>query len=322
MGSELFLVVNPAARHGAPARRWPEIARALKEAGLPFEAAFTGGPGDATRLAAEALRGGGRTVVAVGGDGTANEVANGFFVGKDDDGALIDPTAGFGFIPTGTGTDLARCLGYPRHDLGAALSALGPNGRMNSMDVGRVRYVNADGQSVQRYFLVGADLGLGGETAALARSTAFWAKNLGGFGAYLVAAALAIARHRPRVVHYAIDDENFVAASTDIIFVANGRYIGGGMLVAPAASLNDGLLDVIILRATRRLDLLCRLLPAVYRGAHLKHSAVRARRARRVRVEAANPLPLQMDGEQPGTSPAEFRVVPRILPIRLPPERR
>lgn len=344
--STLFLVVNPAARLGAAGRRWPEVARALKEAGLPYQAAFTEKPGDATRLTEQALRSGARTVVAVGGDGTANEVANGFFgdssllvreAGFSDsssmaaapaeaneffDGrvSLVAPDARFGFIPTGTGTDLARSLGFPRHDLAAAIGALGPDGRLFRMDVGRASYVDRLGQPIQRVFLNGADLGVGGETAAMARSTASWAKNLGGFGAYLVAATLAILRHRSRPVRYALDDAPFVSTRADIIFVANGRYIGGGMLIAPGATVDDGLLDVLILRAVPRLELLLRILPSAYRGAHLKHPAVQHARVRRLRVEGSGLL-LQMDGEQPGSAPAAFEVLPRVLPILLPPTR-
>lgn len=312
---DLFLVVNPAARHGQAARIWPGVARRLKARDLTFEAVFTRQLGDGTALAREALGRGARVVVAVGGDGTANEVANGFF---GVDSTLVVPEARFGFIPTGTGTDLARSLGFPRHDLDAAIAALGPGGRHVAVDVGRVRYVAPDGRPIQRYFLNGADLGLGGETAAMARSTASWAKRLGGFGAYLVAATLAILRHRPRRVQCVVDSVR-IKASTDIIFVANGSFIGGGMLVAPGASLDDGWLDVIVLRSVGKADLLFRLLPGIYRGAHLRHPAVTVHRARHVEVTSTEPLLLQLDGEQPGTSPAAFDVVPRALPILLPP---
>lgn len=328
--SALFLVVNPAARLGAAGRRWPKVAGALKAAGLPFRAAFTEKPGDATRLTVEARRSGARTIVAVGGDGTANEVANGFFdgdtvrsardVGSSENASALASDARFGFIPTGTGTDLARSLGLPRRDLAATISAFGPQGRLVWMDVGRVSYVDHHGQSVQRVFLNGADLGVGGETAAMARSTASWAKNLGGFGAYLVAATLAILRHRSRPLSYALDGGALVSTRADIVFVANGRYIGGGMLIAPGASLDDGLLDVLILRAVPRLELLLRVLPAAYRGAHLKHPSVQHVRARRVRIDGSGLL-LQMDGEQLGSAPAAFEVLPGALPILLPPDR-
>jgi YegS/Rv2252/BmrU family lipid kinase len=314
--ADLFLIVNPAARNGDAGRRWPIVAAALQEAGLSFRAALTEKAGDATRLTAEALRAGARTVVAVGGDGTANEVANGFFAA--DLPRLVAPEARFGYLPTGTGTDLARSLGFPRHDLAAAISALGPAGRAARIDVARASFHDDQGNVLRRYFLVGADLGVGGETAAMRRSTAAWATKLGGFGAYLVAATLAIVRHQPRQVRYAIDDGPFDSIRADIIFVANGRYIGAGMRIAPDASLDDGLLDVLVLRAVPKPELLIRILPATYRGAHLKHPAVLHRRARRLRVEGSGLL-LQMDGEPLGTAPAEFAVVPRALPILLPP---
>ena len=317
--SSLVLVVNPAAGRGRCGKAWPALARAIKSAGIEFDCAFTKGPGDATRLAAASLGSGATTVVAVGGDGTANEVANGFFRPDAADGELLRPDARFAFLPIGTGTDLARGLGIPARSPSPGIAALGPLARTVRVDVGRVRFRGHDGQSRQRYFLIGADLGLGGETAALALSTAERTKALGGFVAYLVAAILAILRHRARSVTYAIDDGPLVAARTDLIFVANCRYIGGGMLVAPPATLDDGRLDLILVDQVGKLDLLARLLPAIYRGAHLEHPAVRHVRIRQIRVESDEPLLLQLDGEQPGTSPAEFNVVPSALTVALPP---
>lgn len=309
MARSAVLVVNPAAGNGRCARSWPSWARRLEAAGVAFSPVFTTRPGDATRLTREALRNGAETVVAVGGDGTANEVVNGFFDGDD----AINPSARFGLLPAGTGVDLSRMLGLRGQ---MAIAALGPAGRTGTIDLGRVQFVAYGGQTQSRYFVNGGDLGVGGETASLAQKGS---KALGGFIAYLTAAVRAIVEHQPRSVRYAIDDGPAVETRVDTIFVTNGRYIGGGMIVAPPARVDDGVLDVLVLRAVSKLDLLFRLLPAIYRGTHLYHPSVQHVQARRVTVQTSEPLLLQIDGEQPGMAPAEFMVLPGFLRVALPP---
>lgn len=309
MAHSIVLIVNPAAGNGRCARSWPSWARRLETAGVSFSPIFTSRPGDATRYTRDALRDGAETVVAVGGDGTANEVVNGFFDGD----AAVNPLARFGILPAGTGSDLSRTLGLRGP---AAVAALGPAGRTSAIDVGRVRFVAYSGRSECRYFVNGGDLGVGGETAALAQKGT---KAFGGFVAYLTAAIRAIVEHQSRAVTYSVDDGPPVETRVDTIFVTNGRYVGGGMIVAPPAAIDDGALDVLVLRAVSKLDLLFRLLPAIYRGTHLRHPAVQHVQARRVSVQTSERLLLQIDGEQPGVAPAEFEVVPSVLRVALPP---
>jgi diacylglycerol kinase (ATP) len=283
---------------------------------VSFEVAFTSGPGEATWLAEDALRRGMTTVVAVGGDGTAHEVVNGFFERDPDAVVPINPVARFGLLPCGTGADLARALELGRGPgLANAIAALGPSGSTRSIDLGRTRYVAHDGKIARRFFLVGADLGLGGETTALVEAQPARAKAMGGLLTYLVAAIGAILAHQPAEITYAIDDRPPITAKVNMIFVANGAYTGGGMHIAPSASLDDGRFDVLILRQTPKLEILTRLLPAIYRGSHLSHPAVQHLRASRVQVEASARLLLQIDGEQPGRAPTEFTIAPRALRV-------
>ena len=103
-----------------------------------------------------------------------------------------------------------------------------------------------------------------------------------------------------------------------LIVVANGKYAGGGMRIAPPASMQDGLLDVVTLRGAGRLEMLFRLLPAVYRGAHMGHPGVHYTQAHTVMVEADEPLAIELDGELAGTTPIWIDVLPRVLPVCLP----
>ncbi|HEX5414245.1 MAG TPA: diacylglycerol kinase family protein, partial [Chloroflexota bacterium] len=300
MEGEVLVVVNPVAGQGRARRAWPAIAERLQERGIAHRAVYTRARGEATRLTAEALRAGARTVVAAGGDGTANEVINGFF--HEEESAVVPrcPEARFAFLPLGTGSDLARAVGTPRATPEALLGALSAEPRR--IDLGRVTYTTADGSTVRRYFVNGADLGLGGELVArLGRGRI---KRLGGFLAYFLAAIQAILNHQAIPARYTVDDAEPLDAPVDIIFVANGRFIGGGMLVAPMASLDDGYLDALIVRATSKPTLLVRLLPAIYRGSHLAHPAVQHERVRQLTVSTTGTALLQLDGEQPGRAPA------------------
>src|SRR5439155_6178449 len=124
------VVVNPKSQGGRLGKRWAELAETIGRA-FPFEPVMTAGPGDATKLAREALRGGAQRIVAIGGDGTINEVVNGFF---DETGAAIAPDASFGLIPFGTGGDFRRTMGIPK-EFADAVAVIAANHR-RKIDVG------------------------------------------------------------------------------------------------------------------------------------------------------------------------------------------
>jgi YegS/Rv2252/BmrU family lipid kinase len=312
------LIVNPAAGAGRCGRTWPRIQRALASAGVKYDLKVTQKPGDAIGLAAEALRKGATAVVAVGGDGTANEVANGFFYPDGAVDALINPAAALGYIALGTGRDFARALALPDDPIDAALSLLGPGARTRIIDVGRAQFVGAGERLTRRYFLTGADLGLGAEVAKQVERSGRWLKRGGGFVAYLLGAIGAIAAHRPTPVTIRLDGAPASLVRANVVFVANGPFTGGGMRMAPDASLDDGLLDVLIARDATRSTLLLQLLPSIYRGAHLGHPAISHYRARHARIEPARPLPFQMDGEQVGRGPVDLTVVSKALRVLVP----
>ncbi len=309
------LILNPAAGAGRCGREWPRIQRALAAARVKYNLRVTRQPGDAIGLAADAILSGATTVVAVGGDGTANEVANGFFDPGDGEDAPINPAVRLGYIALGTGRDFARALALPDDPVKAALSLLGPSGRIRTIDLGRARFVGANERLTRRYFLTGADLGLGAEIAAYVDARRRWIKRGGGFVAYLLGAVGAIRAHRPSQLTIQIDDAPATSIRANIVYLANGPYTGGGMRIAPEASLGDGLFDVLVARGASRATLLFELLPSIYRGTHLGHPLVDHCRARRVRVEPAGHLVLQMDGEQLGRGPAELAVVPAALRV-------
>lgn len=300
--SDAVFLVNPASDNGATRRRWPEIARRAGEQGLTGDALFSERPGHLTALAAQAAREGAKLLVVVGGDGSVNEVANGIAGRKDVEVAVI---------ARGTGWDFVRTYGIPRRTEDAVAVALG--GRTRAIDLGRAAYRLWDGGEAESYFANIASAGMSGAIAQRANETT---KALGGKASYLLATLAVFARWRTSDVRVSVDDEVRGGRKHDVI-VANGRYFGGGMMICPEAAPDDGLFDVLLIGDLTKRDLLVTL-PKTYRGRHLPHPKAELLRGAVVTVDAGEPLPIELDGEQPGTTPVRFEVVPGAMRIRVP----
>jgi len=289
----VFAIVNPAAGGGSTASTWPAVRGAFAAEGAALEWVTTAGPGDAARLAREAAAGGWPLVVAVGGDGTLNEVTDGVIAAGS--GAAV------GAVMTGRGRDACRNFGVPNDPRAAARRVLG--GSTVPLDVGVAHW--DDG--ARRCFLIACGAGF---DAAVARRAAAG----GGWGTlpYVRAIVASLATHSPAVTRVELDGAAAWGDALTAVVVANAAYYGGGMRIAPAAVPDDGLLDVLVLGAFGRLELL-RWLPSVYRGAHLRHPRVVAFRARHVRITAPAPLPTHVDGEVTAPTPVTVSVLPRAL---------
>jgi YegS/Rv2252/BmrU family lipid kinase len=313
MGSpRVVIVVNPNSQGGALGRKWPELSDVIRRE-LPFEVVRTTGPGDATRLAAQALRGGAEIVVAVGGDGTINEVANGFF----DAGTPIKPGAALGILPFGTGGDFVRTARITK-DWGAAVRVLA-RGHRRTVDVGRLDHTTHAGKDGVRMFMNIASFGLSGVTDRYANQSK---KRFGGKISFFAATARAMFAYDNQRVRMVFDEKPADAVDMTIstVAVANGRYFGGGMFIAPDAELDDGFFDVVALGDMGMADFVLKS-RRLYDGSHLTMDKVSHRRAKVVRAEPASPgqvVELDVDGETPGKLPATFRVVPRAIDLIVP----
>jgi len=304
------LVVNPRSQGGRLGKRWKDIADTIGRA-FPFDEAITEAPGDATRLTREALRGGAERVVAMGGDGTINEVVNGFF---DDHGKPIAPEASFAVIPFGTGGDFRRTVQLPT-ELADAARVIAADHR-RKIDVGRLEFTAAGGGRTARMFANIASFGVSGVVDRLVNESG---KKLGRL-TFAVATARATWSYKNQRVQLTFDGGDRVEATINTVAIANGRYFGGAMMVAPSAELDDGQFDVIamgdfgfgdLLKSGRRL----------YKGTHLTMDKVTARRARVVEAEPIDPgsvIELDVDGENPGRLPARFELVPAALWLVVP----
>ena len=304
------LIVNPKSQGGRLGKRWVEIADTIGRA-FPFDEAVTQAPGDATRLAREALRAGAERVVAIGGDGTINEVVNGFF---DDRGQPVAPEASFAVIPFGTGGDFRRSLQMPT-ELASAAKVIAANHR-RKIDVGRLEFTATAGGRAARMFANIASFGVSGVVDRLVNESG---KKLGRLS-FLAASARATWSYKNQRVQLVFDGKDRVEATINTVAVANGRYFGGAMMVAPNAEVDDGMFDVIALGDFGFGDLLASG-RRLFKGTHLTMDKVTARRAKIVDAEPVEPsavVELDIDGENLGRLPARFEIVPSALWVVVP----
>jgi YegS/Rv2252/BmrU family lipid kinase len=276
---------------------WPGLRDALARLGLRFDEAETPGPGAAMRLAREAAAAGSDLVVAVGGDGTVNEVVNGLM------SAAAEARPALGVIATGRGRDAARTLALPS----AAWRALERlvRERVRVLDLGLAEWPGGG-----RYFLNAAGAGFDAAVAAEA-------VRLGGRGTlpYLRAVLRGLRDYEP--VPAALEREGLVEPGRRLagVVVANGPCFGGGMRIAPGADPADGVLDLVALGPFGRAELVC-WLPTIYWGGHLRNGKVSLERVRRASIDPERPWPVQLDGEPCGRTPLSVRVCPGVLRVR------
>ena len=234
----------------------------------------------------------------IGGDGTVNEVAN----------AVAGTNAEIAVLPGGTGQDFGRTHGIPRRFDDAVRVAL--DGETRTIDLGRVELESG----TTRLF---ANVGSAGMSGAVARRANTMSKRLGGRATFFYALTREfLAWQNTRVVVELEDGVRREGAMHDVI-VANGMWHGGGMKLAPDARPDDGLLDVVLIGDVSKTDFLTTA-PKIYRGGHVTHPKVEILRCAHVRVDAGEHLPIEVEGEQVGTTPAAFEVVPGALRVRVP----
>nr|MDQ3032396.1 diacylglycerol kinase family lipid kinase [Myxococcota bacterium] len=310
-----LLVVNPRAGAGRAEKHVPALTRALTDAGARFDIARTTGPGHATMLVREALQRGVRGVAVVGGDGTLSEAVNGFF---DAEGQVLAHQAWLGPLSCGTGGDFRRTIGSVNvGSRGAGIDALVRrmiDAPPRPIDVGWLEHTGDDGQPARRAFLNIASFGVGGLVDRFVNDTPKW---MGGTPAFFLGTMRALARYRPQRVRVTLDDG--APRETEIVnlAVANGRFFGGGMHIAPEAKIDDGLFDVVGLEMSVRASM--GLTARVYSGRHIGQRGVTFERARVVRAEpvvAGDAVLLDVDGEAPGRLPATLTVRPGAISLK------
>lgn len=294
------MIVNPESASGSTGEVWPQIASDLRSQFGSFRALFTRHRGDAATLANEAARKGAKLIIACGGDGTISEVANGILSsGKDIE---------LGILPSGTGGDFRRTLEIPSQSRAAAKVLR--TGRTVRIDAGRVSFLDHNGAEAMRYFLGVASCGMSTDVIQRVKDRRV------SFAASMLQTAV---RMKPVQLVVQVDDAHERRLLVSNLCVANARYFGGGMKIAPDAKLTDGKFDIIGIGDLSTLKLFTSA-PRVYLGSHLSMPEVSHALARKITIRAADraaTVALEVDGELPGKLPATFQIIPEALRVRV-----
>lgn len=305
MDAKVFFVVNPASAGKKTLKEWPVFEKQLREKGYKFDWAYTDRPEHATSITREVLKSGYDLVVSVGGDGTMNEVVNGFFEMDNP----INPNAKLAVFSRGTGCDFIRSFGIKK-GFDEFLDVLKRN-NVQRLDVGRVTFHKESGEADSRLFLNIADVGLGGETTKRVNKTK---KHLKGLLAFLIGVLHTIISYKNKNFSIEVDSKLLKSEKMNSVIIANAKYFGGGMFISPKSEANDGLLDIIILGNLSKFELI-RDLHLIYNGKHLTHPKVACYKGKQIKVTSEPAGLLEIDGEQPGTTPAQFEVIPHAINV-------
>ncbi|MDQ5846546.1 MAG: diacylglycerol kinase family lipid kinase [Acidobacteriota bacterium] len=310
-----LVIINPESAGGATREAWPKIASDLAAHFGAFSRKFTSRTGEGIELAAEAARKGTKLIIACGGDGTILEVANGILTSGSN--------AELGVLPSGTGGDFRKTLGIPSRSRDAAVILR--TGRTRLMDVGRVTFTNDNGEHDSRFFLGVASFGLSAEVIARVKEGGFeWIPTkgrwFGGRASFALAMLQTVVKTSATRAIVQLDDDPERLMTVANLCVANARYFGGGMKIAPDAKLADGKFDVISIGDLGAAKIITNA-PRLYTGTHLSMPQVGHALATNIVVRPADPkerIELEVDGELPGYLPATFHILPKALRVRCP----
>lgn len=309
-----LIIVNPKSAAGSTKDNWAGIASDMRAHFGAYNVAFTKAAGDGTSLAKRACESGRTFIIACGGDGTINEVANGILQsGKDVE---------LGVMPSGTGGDFRRTLDIPQSPREAARALR--DGQTKRIDVGRVTFQSHNNETINRYFLNISSFGLAASIIERVKSNkALDWLPLGGVRGranFALSTLQEIVGLGFVTVKVKVDGGDEKLLNTINFCVANARYFGGGMKIAPDAKINDGFLDIINIGDIRTAKILLNAY-TLYNGTHLDLKEVKSTLAKRVEVSPASKdveIHFETDGELPGKLPAVFEVVPAALWVRVP----
>ena len=312
-----LVIVNPASADGATREVWPKFASDLRTHFGPFTVAFTEGIGHGRQLAAEAAKRGTKLIIACGGDGTISEVANGILESNQE--------AELGVLPGGTGSDFRRTLRMPTNTAAAARALR--DGHTRVIDVARVTFVNDNGEREMRFFVNVASFGMSPEVLSRAASgeskkwiPGFAPRKLGSKLSYAAATLQTTLAASPIEVLIQLDEQAERRMRVAEFCVANARYYGGAMKIAPDAKLDDGFLDVVSIGDASSFRILTNA-PRLYFGAHLRMDEVNHALAKQIvarPVKKDEEVRIELDGEVVGRLPATFQVMPLALRVRFP----
>jgi len=308
-----LFIINLNAGAGKIKKIWPKIENKIKENFKDYSVQYTERKGHAIELSRNAVKKKIPLVIAAGGDGTISEAASGFM---DENGKpLQKPSAKssvLGILPVGSGCDFIRTLGIP-NDINKAMDII-LKGNRKIIDMGRVTFKNHENKTETRTFINISDTGIGAQVMhVFDRQTNLW----GPFISYQAATLRGLMQFQNKHFKITLDKKKIKDEIANTVLIANGRYFGSGMKVAPGAQLDDGLFDVIILDKMSKFKMLLKM-PALQRGRYEGIKEINAYKAKIIKIETEPKAFIELDGEQLGTTPAEFEMIKSAIAVIAP----
>ncbi len=302
-------IINPEAGDGKTDSLWPKIEKELQDHSVSADKVYTSKKGDGIRLARQALDLGFERVISVGGDGTLNEVMNGFF----DEEELINPEAVLGFIMTGRVNDFRKTLETPS-DLEGSLTKL-LHGKIHKIDLVKVKYIAHEGMINTRFSINMSSFGISGDVCKKVNDSKLGI-ILGGTGVFFYESLSALADYKNKRVVWKIDDGEETTGNIRLFAAANGKFAGGSMLFAPDAKIDDGIMDYLIVEDMNAMSSLLHL-NRLYSGNYSGMPGVTTGKAKKIEADSRESVHLEIEGECVGRLPAVFSVVPSILNVQF-----
>jgi YegS/Rv2252/BmrU family lipid kinase len=303
------IIINPESDKGRTGKRWKHIKEALRAFFDEYRCEFTEKPSHATEISRSAIMEGAELIVGIGGDGTMNEIANGFF----ENDRILNPAASLGVVPSGTGSDLSRSLRIPQSYKNALeLITEVPS---HAIDVGKAFFSDHSGTECERFFLNISDFGIGGEVVRHMNLKKMERKK----SSYLRSTISTFLHYKNKKLRIKVDGRDLPEEEYMMGAIANGKVFGKGMKAAPDAQLDDGLFDLLLVKGMKLVEFL-RTVRRLYSGTHLPHPKIDLLRCKTVDVTSAQDIDqevfIEVDGEQVGKVPVRFELLPRCFPIK------
>jgi len=298
------VIVNPMAGSHSVGREWSRINRQLQKLGLSFDYEFTEHTGHAMEVARRSADIGYHCLIAVGGDGTVNEVANGLLCSNRSGDTIL------GIVSAGTANAFALSLGIDE-DYVKALSLLTGQGRA-LVDVGVVQCWSR-GQSIKRFFVNEASVGFSAKIVDTWKSLPTHIGHSLNLALRTVVGYKSLATHRNQRLNLCVGNEVESISCCGVV-VANGQYLADGMQIAPHASLDDGILDVVVFGDVTKSELL-KIRPMLYSGIHIRHAKIKEKKTTTITIQSDEQLLVEADGNIIGEGPVSFWVIPSALTV-------
>lgn len=307
MQDKWMAIINPSSGNGKTEQRWKTVKAQLKQAGIALGEVYTSNQGEGIALTRSVLEDGYKKIIAVGGDGTLNEVLNGLM---EEDKPFVENIE-LAVLGHGTGSDFRRSLQTDKN-IHSFITSL-KNTRPQLIDIGKVIYQNREQELETRYFINASNLGIGTEVVNRVNQRA---KMFGSKLTYVIGLMSTLFQYNNIKISMKLDDKEIVEGTFCAVMICNGQYIGGGMHIAPHAELNDGLFEVIVVKDISKQKLIAKF-PLLYSGRHINLPEIAVYQCRSISVVTTDSTVLETDGEIIGSLPHEFRILPKCLRLRV-----